>query len=136
MSSASQSVLSKPTTTPTQKRAVNRIKKQTETAIIQPTFPTPTPASNPTTQSGSATPVEAENITISHSIRIIKDPVTNSYTYSYIKPNGEEALDANAHNNGFESDSNSTPDDSDDSSSVDSNDSDSEQKRYLLSSAK
>lgn len=134
MSSASQSILSKPATTPIQKRTVNRIKKQTETATTQPTFPTPTPASNPTTQSGSATPVEGENITISHSIRIIKDPVTNSYTCSYIKPDGEEELDNTPHNNGFDSDTNSN--DSDDSSSVDSDDSNSEHNRYLLSSAK
>ena len=148
MSSASQSVPSNSATTPALKRTVTRIKKQTTNtttnattntttnATTKPTFPAPspmpTPNPPPTAQSATATPVQAENITISHSIRIMKDPVTNSYTYSYIKPDGDEALDTNTHNNGFDSDSN----DSDDYSSVDSNDSDSEQNRYLLSSAK
>jgi DNA-directed RNA polymerase subunit E'/Rpb7 len=144
MSSASQSVSSNSATTPALKRTVTRIKKQTTNATTnattKPTFPapmpTPKPNPPPTSQSVSAIPVDAENITISHSIRIIKDPVTNSYTYSYIKSDGDEALDANTHNNGFDSDSNSNSNDSDDSSSVDSNDSDSEQNRYLLSSAK
>ena len=135
MSTASQSVTSNSATTPALKRTVTRIKKQTTNATTKPTFPTPgsTPP-QPTTQLPSTTPTEAENITISHSIRIIKDPVTNSYTYSYITPDGNESLETNTHNNVFDSDSNSN--DSDDSSSVDSNDSDSEQNRYLLSSAK
>lgn len=141
MSNTAPSVVSKPvpesvSTTAAPKRQVTRAKKQksTTTASAGPTFPAPVPA--PATAPASA---QIENITISHSIRIVKDPVTNSYTYSYIGPNGDEELGNSTYKNGFDSDSNSEHDDDvSDSSSINSDDSDheNEQTRYLLSSAK
>ena len=121
------------------KRQVTRAKKQTSNITVQEkaeaaqTFIAPTPEPVPVAEST----IEPENITISHSIRIIKDPATNTYSYSYIGPNGDEELGNSSNNNGHNSDSNS-----DNSSSVNSDDSDSdsdnesEKNKYLLSSAK
>ena len=142
-SNASQTIESKPATVTEPKRKVTRVKKQTPVpasvsasvpaARVVPTLVVPTPVS-------ISIPIESENITISHSIRIVKDPVTNSYTYSYIGPNGDELLNSSIHNNGADSDSGN------DSSSICSNnshsdsdsddDNESQQNKYLLSTAK
>jgi len=124
------------------KRQVTRVKKQTTASAVStvsaaastaPTFTTPVPTQAPEPVCVSA---DGENITISHSIRIIKDPVTNAYTYSYIGPNGDELLSNNGSNNGFNSDSNSNSSSDDDTSSIDSDDSNSPKNKYLLSTAK
>ena len=71
MSNTTQPTVTKPVSAP--KRQVNRAKKQESMeASTAPTLP-PLSASTPVPAT-----TEAENITISHSIRITKDPVTNA----------------------------------------------------------
>lgn len=106
-SNTSQPIESKSATVTEPKRKVTRVKKQTQVpAPVPVATPAPVPVAHvaPTPISISI-PIESENITISHSIRIVKDPVTNNYTYSYIGPNGDELLNSSIHNNGADSDS-------------------------------
>ena len=83
------------------------ISKAPPAPATQAPAPAPAPPSKAELPVAEPTQIHHENITISHSIKIIRDPATNSYTFSYINSQGEAEELYKTYRNDSESESDS-----------------------------